>query len=146
MNERDVWINKSDLQKQLRQLEAECVIDSSMPAIGHDQFLDAGVAVGRRNRKQSGQIDVETNYKAARSRDRSHFAQRIERTRKVAEKHSTVDHVEIIARQAGVVGGDIDETNITVTIGFGLAFGDGELLGTDIDRCDFAPGTHRAGK
>jgi hypothetical protein len=64
----------------------------------------------------------------------------------MGEQSPAVDHIEMIARQGGVVCASMDEVNIGVAIGFGMASRDGELVGTRIDRGDFALWTHIAGK
>src|SRR5262249_3185303 len=52
----------------------------------------------------------------------------------------------MIVRQAGTVCAGMDEMNIAVTIGLGMASCDGELVGTGVDRGGLAPWTYIAGK
>jgi hypothetical protein len=138
MDEGHVGLDKADLPEQAGQIEAEGVVDSTEPLVACEKGLEAHVTLGGRNRKQSTQVGIEADHEPARPRDRGHFVESIKRTNKMAEQKTAVDHVEMIARQSRVVCAGMDEVNIGVAIGSGKATRDGELVGTGIDRGDFA--------
>src|SRR5262249_46463369 len=146
MNEGDVWLDETDLPEQAGQIEAERAVDSAEPIVACEQRLEAPVKVRGRNRKQSGYVEIEANHEPARPRDRSHFAQRIKRANKMAKQKPAVDHIEMIMRQARIVGAGAYGVNIAETICFGTALCDCELVGADVNRGDLALRTDLVGK
>jgi hypothetical protein len=100
--------------------------------------LNARVTVGRGKRKQSSQIEIKANYETPGSRDRRHFAEGVNRANEVAEEQSTMDQIEMIARQASIICVGIYKMNIAVTIGLGIGPRERELISTDVDCSYFA--------
>src|SRR6266852_6004894 len=116
MNEGDVGLDKTDLPEQAGQIEAERAVDSAEPIVACEQRLQANVTLGRRNRKQSGYVEIEANDEPARPRDRSHLAERVKRANKMAEQKPAVDHIKMVTGQARVVGAGAHEVNVAETM------------------------------